>query len=118
MGFGVGAHSYHRQTRWGNVRSIRTYLQHIGQNTWPTEFIEQLSGKQLAIECLMLGLRQCEGINIKEWQTRYGLHLQNQQLNFIQELCDDGRAFWEGQHLCLTPKGMLLADRISVQLMP
>ena len=42
----------------------------------------------------------------------------NQQLNFVQELCDDGRAFWEGQHLCLTSKGMLLADRITVQLMP
>ena len=66
----------------------------------------------------MLGLRQCEGINIKEWQTRFGLHLQNQQLKFVQELCGDGRAFWEGQHLCLTPKGMLLADRITVQLMP
>ena len=118
FGFGVGAHSYHRGTRWGNVRSIRTYLQHLGQNTWPTEFIEQLSEKQLAVEFLMLGLRQCEGINIKEWQARFGLHLQYQQLKFVQELCGDGRAFWEGQHLCLTPKGMLLADRITVQLMP
>ena len=118
FGFGVGAHSYHMGTRWGNVRSIRTYLQHLGQNTGPTEFIEQLSEKQLAVEFLMLGLRQCEGINIKEWQTRFGLHLQNQQLKFVQELCGDGRAFWEGQHLCLTPKGMLLADRITVQLMP
>ena len=118
FGFGVGAHSYHRGTRWGNVRSIRNYLQHLGQNTWPTEFIEQLSEKQLAVEFLMLGLRQCEGINIKEWQTRFGLHLQYQQLKFVQELCGDGRAFWEGQHLCLTPKGMLLADRITVQLMP
>ena len=118
FGFGVGAHSYHRGTRWGNVRSIRTYLQHLGQNTGPTEFIEQLSEKQLAVEFLMLGLRQCEGINIKEWQTRFGLHLQNQQLKFVQELCGDGRAFWEGQHLCLTPKGMLLADKITVQLMP
>ena len=118
FGFGVGAHSYHRGTRWGNVRSIRTYLKHLGQNTWPTEFIEQLSEKQLAVEFLMLGLRQCEGINIKEWQTRFGLHLQYQQLKFVQELCGDGRAFWEGQHLCLTPKGMLLADRITVQLMP
>ena len=118
FGFGVGAHSYHMGTRWGNVRSIRTYLQHLGQNTGPTEFIEQLSEKQLAVEFLMLGLRQCEGINIKEWQTRFGLHLQNQQLKFVQELCGDGRAFWEGQHLCLTPKGMLLADKITVQLMP
>ena len=118
LGFGVGAHSYHKQTRWGNVRSISAYLQNLGKNTWPTEFVEQLTGKQLAIEFLMLGLRQSKGINIEQWQNRYGLDLQEQQLDYVQELCDDGRAFWENKRLCLTSKGMLLADRITVHLMP
>jgi len=118
LGFGVGAHSYHRRTRWGNVRSIRTYLQNLGKNTWPTEFVEKLTGKQLAVESLMLGLRQSEGINFEEWQKCYGLNLKKQHLDYVQELCDDGRAFWKGQCLCLTSKGMLMADRITVDLMP
>ena len=32
LGVGDGAHSYHMQTRWGNTRSIRTYLQHLENN--------------------------------------------------------------------------------------
>ena len=118
LGLGVGAHSYYMQTRWGNARSIRTYLQHREKNKMPTEFEERLSGKQLATEFLMLGLRQCKGINIEEWQTRFGLQWQKQHTEFVQGLCDEGRAFWKGQRLCLSPKGMLLADRITVQLMP
>jgi len=46
------------------------------------------------------------------------LQWQKQHTEFVQRLCDEGRAFWKGQRLCLSPKGMLLADRITVQLMP
>jgi len=118
LGVGVGAHSYHMLTRWGNSRSIKTYLQHLENNEWPTEFEERLSGKQLATEFLMLGLRQRKGINIEKWLTSFGLKWQKQHAEFVQRLCDEERAFWEDQHLCLTPKGMLLADKITVQLMP
>ena len=118
LGFGVGAHSYHNQTRWGNVRSLNTYLKQLEQKAWPVDFEERLLTEQLAAEFLMLGLRQCKGINIEDWQKRFGLHWQKQQHNFVNGLCDEGRAFWEDQYLCLTPKGMLLADRITVELMP
>ena len=118
LGFGVGAHSYYHQTRWGNKRSLSTYLKHLDANEWPVDFKEQLFAEQLAAESLMLGLRQCKGFNIKDWQRRFGLQWQKQQLDFVQELCDEGRAFWEDQHLCLTPKGMLLADKITVELLP
>ena len=118
LGFGVGAHSYHNQTRWGNVRSLNTYLKQLEQKAWPVDFEERLLTEQLAAEFLMLGLRQCKGINIEDWQKRFGLHWQKQQHDFVNGLCDEGRAFWEDQYLCLTPKGMLLADRITVELMP
>ncbi len=118
LGFGVGAHSYHRKTRWGNVKSVMVYLQNIRKNMWPTEFVEQLTVRQQAVEFLMLSLRQNEGINFREWEELFGLDLQKQQLDYLQELCDDGRAFWNGNKFCLTSWGMLLADRIIVNLMP
>jgi coproporphyrinogen III oxidase-like Fe-S oxidoreductase len=67
---------------------------------------------------LMLALRQPKGVNIEQWQKRFGLQWKKQQLDLVEELCTAGRAFWKGQHLCLTAKGMLLADRITVELMP
>ena len=118
LGFGVGAHSYLSQTRWGNKRSLNTYLKDLEHNSWPVDFEEQLQVNEQAAESLMLALRQPKGVNIEQWQKRFGLQWKKQQLDLVEELCTAGRAFWKGQHLCLTAKGMLLADRITVELMP
>ena len=118
LGFGVGAHSYLSQTRWGNKRSLNTYLKDLEHNSWPVDFEEQLQVNEQASESLMLALRQPKGVNIEQWQKRFGLQWKKQQLDLVEELCTAGRAFWKGQHLCLTAKGMLLADRITVELMP
>jgi oxygen-independent coproporphyrinogen-3 oxidase len=118
LGFGVGAHSYLSQARWGNKRSLNTYLKHLDQNSWPVDFEEQLQVNEQAAESLMLALRQPEGVNIEQWQKRYGLKWEKEQLDLVNELCAAGRALRKGQHLCLTAKGMLLADRITVELMP
>lgn len=118
FGFGVGAHSYFQQTRWGNVRSLRKYHQLLGDKNWPIEFEEKLTKKELASESLMLGLRSSEGINIEHWLDSYELCWSKEQVAFVQGLCDEARAFWKADYLCLTPKGLLLADRITVQLMP
>ena len=118
LGFGVGAHSYLSQTRWGNKRSLNTYLKDLEHNSWPVDFEEQLQVNEQASESLMLALRQPKGVNIEQWQKRFGLQWKKQQLDLVEELCTAGRAFRKGQHLCLTAKGMLLADRITVELMP
>ena len=118
LGFGVGAHSYLSQTRWGNKRSLNTYLKDLEHNIWPVDFEEQLQVNEQAAESLMLALRQPKGVNIEQWQKRFGLQWKKQQLDLVNELCAAGRAFRKGQYLCLTAKGMLLADRITVELMP
>ena len=118
LGFGVGAHSYLSQARWGNKRSLNSYLKHLDQSSWPVDFEEELQMNEQAAESLMLALRQPEGVNIEQWQKRYGLKWGKEQLDLVNELCAAGRALRKGQHLCLTAKGMLLADRITVELMP
>ena len=118
LGFGVGAHSYLNQTRWGNKRSLNTYLKDLEHNSWPVDFEEQLQVNEQAAESLMLALRQPKGVNIEQWQKRFGLQWKKQQIDLVDKLCAAGRAFRKGQHLCLTAKGMLFADRITVDLMP
>ena len=117
LGFGVGAHSYINQSRWGNRRSLNTYLKHLDQHKWPVDFEEKLNAEQLASESLMLGLRQVKGVNIEKWQNRFGLKWQKHEVDFVNQLCDSERAFWAEHNLCLTAKGMLLADRITVELL-
>lgn len=118
LGFGAGAHSFKEQTRRGNNRSIKSYLNYLEKQTLPTEFEEQLTTTQLATEFLMLGLRRSEGVNLDNWLNRFGLYWGTQEEKYVHSLCEQGYAIRKGSSLCLTPKGMLIADRITVQLMP
>ena len=82
------------------------------------EFEEQLSSTQLALEFLMLGLRRSEGVNLQEWIERFELEWSTQEEEYVNLLYEQGHALKKGNRFCLTPKGMLLADNITVQMMP
>jgi len=116
LGFGVGAHSFYNNLRWSNKLSIKTYLNDLNKKRWPVGFEEKLSHKQLATEFLMLSLRQSNGFNVKVWENYFGLKLQQRELDFVNKLCDSELAFWNGGNLCLTPKGFLLVDSITLEL--
>ena len=70
------------------------------------------------LEFLMLRLRSIEGINLQEWIKRFELEWSPQQERYVNLLYDQGRAINRDNHFCLTPKGMLVVDRITVDMMP
>ena len=82
------------------------------------EFEEQLSSTQLALEFLMLGLRRSEGLNLQEWIQRFELEWSPLEEQYVNSLYEQGYALKKDNNFCLTPKGMLLADSITVQMMP
>ncbi len=118
LGFGSGAHSYFERTRKGNIRSIKTYISHLKKNFLPIEFEEKLSNNQHALEFLMLGLRSREGVNLKEWFEKFEMEWSPREEQYLDVLRENGYALKKDNHLCLTPKGMLMADRITVEMMP
>jgi len=118
LGFGVGAHSFFGGIRWSNKRSIKTYVKDLYQKKWPVDFEEKLSNRMIATEILYLNLRNSKGLNIEHWQNCFGFELQKTQIDFICRLCELGYAFWQEQNLCLSSKGFLIVDSITVELMP
>ncbi|MBA4390080.1 MAG: coproporphyrinogen III oxidase [Syntrophus sp. (in: bacteria)] len=66
LGLGPGAHSFHNNVRWWNVRSIEQYLKALSIKEMPVEGRERLSSEQLELEKLFLGLRNLEGVEISD----------------------------------------------------
>ena len=66
----------------------------------------------------MLGLRRSEGVNLQRWIERFELEWSPQEEQYVNSLYEQGHALKKNNHFCLTPKGMLLADSITVQMMP
>jgi len=118
LGLGCGAHSFDGVNRWGNVRSMRKYMESVGREEPPRDFMETPTRLQQASERLMLSLRRPEGLNILSWQEEFQIGLSLEQKNQMEKLKDQNLVSWESPILKLTTEGMLLADAITAELMP
>ena len=118
LGLGCGAHSFDGVNRWGNVRSMRKYMESVEREEPPRDFMETPTRLQQASERLMLSLRRPEGLNILSWQEEFQIGLSLEQKNQMEKLKDQDLVSWESPILKLTTEGMLLADAITAELMP
>ena len=66
LGLGPAAHSFQNYRRWWNVKSVEQYCAALDKNNKPLEGNERLSPEQLELERLFLGLRNLDGVNIKD----------------------------------------------------
>ncbi len=69
LGFGVGAHSYFQEERFGNSRNFNAFLQ--GSNIECER--EQLSPNDRLWEYVILSLRLKSGIDLEEFKSKTGL---------------------------------------------
>ncbi len=117
LGVGVGAHSYDGQSRWGNLRSLRQYVELLKKNCWPTSFSETLTHNQKANEFLMLQLRQTKGLSLKKWEENFapknwlGTHF-----DLLRVWQKEGLLNWMDNRIVLTKKGLLVADALTAEL--
>ena len=118
LGLGCGAHSFDGVQRWGNLKSMRRYLEKIRQKEVPRDFTERPNLRQRAGETLMLALRRPEGLDFQAWQNRFGLTCNSVKKFQLETLAEKKLISWEPPNLRLTSKGMLLADAITSELMP
>lgn len=115
LGIGPSAHSYNGRERHYNVSNNFTYVREIAAGRLPGEH-ETLSRHDRINEYLMTRLRTRWGCDL-QWMN---LHLQYDLLqsnkNYIENLVSEGFAYVEADHLLLTRKGLMIADKISSDL--
>jgi oxygen-independent coproporphyrinogen III oxidase len=111
LGLGPSAHSFDGASRWWNQRSVRKYCEALEKIESPVEENEILSGEQILMESVSLGLR-----------TRWGI---DQRLiggspelkKSIAMLVDTGFIRVEGDMIIPTKKGFLIADQLPLHLL-
>jgi oxygen-independent coproporphyrinogen III oxidase len=118
IGLGPGAHSFEwkegEQTarRWSNRPHLPEYLKKV-----PNPHEEEiLDAEQLATERLMMGVRTRDGVSFAEMQNRYGYGFGGPRAEVMKGFIRRGLIEdWPGG-IRLTPAGMLVADRITLEL--
>lgn len=111
-GAGPSAHSFDGCDRFWNSASLRRYLQAVQNGCSPESGRETLSGEQILMERIYLGLRTARGIPVKDIEAECKLDFTKTFGDVLTILQQRGLIVFESGCYRLTPEGMLLADSV------
>lgn len=108
LAFGVSAHRYVSGVRSSNFRSLKRYMRdYLGFETY-----ELIDDATRAKEAIFLGLRLTDGLDLLDFEARYGFDLRDAYASKLAKFSEGGFLLQEGGRLKLSEKGMLVSNLI------
>ncbi|HEX8290003.1 MAG TPA: radical SAM family heme chaperone HemW [Pyrinomonadaceae bacterium] len=107
--FGVSAHSFDGKSRFANERDTAKYVELIEANKSPEVFRENVD---LASEFVFLGLRLSQGVNLAEYEKRFGVKLPEKYAADLRRLEEFELIEIDENYLRLTQKGMVYSNEV------
>lgn len=110
FGFGCSAHSFDGETaRWSNERDTAKYVSLIDAKESAIIRRETIDA---ASEFAFLGLRLADGIDLDEYERRFGFDLSEKNAAELKRLAELGLIVREANRLRLTRKGFLYSNEV------
>lgn len=119
LGIGPSAHSYDgKRLRKANSHDIRGYIEHWNslsqEYLQPTE--ETLNDEELKDEYIMTRLRRCEGIDLADFQRRFGKAETCRIREKAENLKKEGKVVMEKNRVAVSENWLLTSDAIILEL--
>lgn len=116
LGFGPGAHSFLPPQRFWNPPDLGRWLAALRSGKPPAAGSEDLDGGQQVLEALFLGLRTAWGVDLAGLREGLGWDLLAERAETVAEFTERGFLRVEEGRLFPTVRGMLVAERLAVEL--
>lgn len=110
--FGPGAARYVSGIRSTNARSVTHWIQSWNSDQPAFHEVEELTQEEKIREAVFLGLRLVRGINLQEFEHRFGKPVDVIEPVALQRHCADGLLEVVNGHLRLSHAGRFLADTV------
>lgn len=118
LGLGPGAHSYYEGVRWANVGVLEEYQARLDGGEVPVATREKIAPELEQAETIILGLRLTEGIDREAFRRRFGQDLCTLFADRIEGLVQQGLLDVTPCRVRLSPKGLLVANRVFMEFLP
>lgn len=110
-GFGPGAHSDFGGVRYAYERDLNAYIQGVRSHAPMLSESERIPPRDRDTEWVMLGLRTVQGLDPKEFESRFRRRFQC-FLPFLEQCRAAGYAVEEAGRWHLTPRGFLVSNQV------
>lgn len=115
LGFGISAAGFLSNTRYVNTRNLAIYDKFLKESRLPIETRDFISIEENEKEYIIFKLRETSGINLKEFEKRYGVNFLKKYKKQIDIFKDDG-FFNISDNISFTAKGMSLSNEFFVEI--
>ena len=115
LGFGPSAHSFWKNVRSANLRSLSGYLSSLENNRLPIASKEKISSRTLEFEHIFLSLRTYEGLDLQTFIAKFGMPFPRRYRELTAALVKEGLAESTEGVFRFTQKGMFICDEILPQ---
>ena len=115
IGFGVAAHSYIADVRFGNTDSIEEYLKNCENGEFEKNRIIDEVEKDVFSreqEFMLIGLRKIDGVSIQDFKNKFGENPIFVFKDELSKLVDEGLIVVDFDKIRLTNKGLDLANLV------
>lgn len=119
LGLGPGAHSYDgARIRRANPADLKGYIKKFNNSISDSPFYieEILSDEELREETIMTRLRTCKGLNVNEFENKFGLGERETLMNKAAPFVREGLLNLKENALSLSGEGIPLSDHIISSL--
>ena len=119
LGLGAAAHSYLRGSRYWNASALDDYLARSRSDAPPSDFPPAVDGHETLDlagtmgETMMMQLRLRDGVDLRQFQRRFGLSIEAVYGEQIAELCAEGLLEIDQTRLRLTTRGVRFANEAA-----
>ena len=114
-GFGAGASSHIFGVRTTNIPDIKGYVDTVEAGLSPAGETETPDIAQCEGERMMLGLRKSDGVSLSKFREDFGYELAAKYPGKVDALIADGLLERSGDLLRLTPRGVLVSNRVMAE---
>ena len=112
LGFGCGAHSTRRGSRWKNVSETARYVDAVERGAPAAEPRRRLSAEERLGDALITGLRLVEGVRLAALERRHGVDLRARYGADVGRFAEAGWMVDAGGRWRLTRAGMLVSNEV------
>ncbi|MCF0132618.1 MAG: oxygen-independent coproporphyrinogen III oxidase [Blautia sp.] len=117
LGFGLGAASLIRNTRFRNPFRMEDYMDRISRHESCPEEMEVLTRKEQMEEFMFLGLRMMEGVSKQRFQKEFEISMQEVYGEVIQKFTKQGLLIEETDLLYLSREGIHVSNSIMAEFL-
>ena len=99
--------------RWSNRKGVQGYIKRVGAGESPVDFHEEILAEVSMGETMMLGLRLVrEGVPFARFEAMHGQPLAGAFGPSVDRLLEEGLLESDGERVRLTPRGLLVGNRV------